>query len=72
MLPLLVTLPVSRGTVFIKLEKPNGWLRPLENLCKGYIVNPWPFTSVVKIGSGQPRLGRDHDSWVKCATSSEC
>jgi hypothetical protein len=40
-------------------------------LCKGYIVNPWPFTSVVKIGSVQPRLERDHDSWVKCATSVE-
>jgi hypothetical protein len=35
-------------------------------------VNPKPFTSVVKIGSIQPRLGRDHDSWVKCATSVEC
>jgi hypothetical protein len=34
-------------------------------------VNPWPFTSVVKIGSGQPRLGRDHDSRVKCATSAD-
>jgi hypothetical protein len=32
-------------------------------------VYPWPFTSVVKIGSVQPRLERDHDSWVKCATS---
>jgi hypothetical protein len=29
------------------------------NLCKGYIVNPWPFTSVVKIGSVQPRLERE-------------
>jgi hypothetical protein len=42
------------------------------NLCKGYVVYPWPFTSVVKIGSIEPRLGRDHDSWVKCATSVEC
>jgi hypothetical protein len=25
-LVLLVTLPVGRSTVFIKLEKPNGWL----------------------------------------------
>jgi hypothetical protein len=25
-LVLLVTLPLGRGTVFIKLEKPNGWL----------------------------------------------
>jgi hypothetical protein len=29
------------------------------SLSKGYIVNPWPFTSVVKIGSGQPRLERE-------------
>jgi hypothetical protein len=42
------------------------------SLCKGYVVCPWPFTSVVKIGSVQPRLERDHDSWVKCATSVEC
>jgi hypothetical protein len=35
-------------------------------------VYPWPFTSVVKIGSVQPRLERDHDSWVKCTTSTEC
>jgi hypothetical protein len=42
----------------------------MENLCKCYIVNPWPFTSVVNIGSAQPRLGRDHSSWVKCATST--
>jgi len=42
------------------------------SLCKGYVVYPWPFTSVVKIGSVQPRLERDHDSWVKCATSAEC
>jgi hypothetical protein len=69
---LLVTLPVGRGTVFIKPEKPNGWLQPLGNLGKDYIVNPWPFTSVVKIGSVQPRLGRDHDLWVKCATCAEC
>jgi hypothetical protein len=40
-------------------------------LCKGYVVNPSPFTSVVKIGSVQPRLERDHDSWVKCATFVE-
>jgi hypothetical protein len=24
-----------------------------------YVVNPWPFTSVVKIGSRQPRLERE-------------
>jgi hypothetical protein len=28
------------------------------SLYKGYVVYPWPFTSVVKIGSVQPRLGR--------------
>jgi hypothetical protein len=38
------------------------------SLCKGYVVYSWPFTSVVKIGSVQPRLERDHDSWVKCGT----
>jgi hypothetical protein len=42
------------------------------SLCKGYIVYSWPFTSVVKIGSVQPRLERDHDLWVKCTTSAEC
>jgi hypothetical protein len=36
-LVLLVTLPVERCTVFIKLEKPNGRLWPLGNLCKGYV-----------------------------------
>jgi hypothetical protein len=30
-----------------------------ESLCKGHIVNPWPFTSVVKIGSRQPRLEKE-------------
>jgi hypothetical protein len=33
-LVLLVTLPLGRCTVFIKLEKPNGRLCPLGNLCK--------------------------------------
>jgi hypothetical protein len=42
------------------------------NLCKGYVVYPWPFTSVVKNGSIQPRLKRDNDLWVKCTTSAEC
>jgi hypothetical protein len=69
-LVLLVTLPMGRSTVFIKLEKPNGRLWPQVSLCKGYIVNPWPFTSVVKIRSCKPRLERDHNSWVKCATSA--
>jgi hypothetical protein len=71
-LVLLVTLLVGRSTMFIKLEKPNKWLSPLGNLYKRYIVFPWPFTLVVKIGSVQPMLERDHDSWVKCATSAEC
>jgi hypothetical protein len=39
-LVLLVTLPLGRCTVFIKLEKPNGRLCPLGNLCKGYAVRP--------------------------------
>jgi hypothetical protein len=34
-------------------------------------MNPWPFTWVVKIGSCKPRLGKDHNSWVKCATYAE-
>jgi hypothetical protein len=45
---------------------------PPGSLCKGYVVYPWPFTSVVKIGSVQPRLERDHDLCVKYATSTEC
>jgi hypothetical protein len=40
--------------------------------CKGYVVYSLLFTSIVKIGSCKPRLERDHDSWVKCATSAEC
>jgi hypothetical protein len=42
------------------------------SLCKSYVVYPWPFTSVVKIRSVQPRLERDHVSWVKCASSTDC
>jgi hypothetical protein len=42
------------------------------SLCKDYVVYPWPFTLVVKIGSVQPRLERDHDLWVKCTISTEC
>jgi hypothetical protein len=34
-------------------------------------VNPKPLTSVVKIGFCKPSLERDHDSWVKRATSVE-
>jgi hypothetical protein len=41
---LLVTLPMGRGTMFIKLEKPNGRLWPLGNLCKGYVVIPYHTT----------------------------
>jgi hypothetical protein len=44
---LLVTLPLGRVTMFIKLEKPNGRLRPLGNLCKGNIVKPCRLTLVV-------------------------
>jgi hypothetical protein len=35
-------------------------------------VYPSPFTLVVEIGSCKPRRERDHDSWVKCASSAEC
>jgi hypothetical protein len=41
------------------------------SLYKGYVVYPWSFTLVVKIRSVQPRLERDHDLWVKCATYAE-
>jgi hypothetical protein len=41
---LLVTSPSGRGIVFIKLKKSNGWLWPLGNLCKGYIVKPCRLT----------------------------
>jgi hypothetical protein len=40
------------------------------SLYKGYVVYPKPFTLVVKIGSVQPRLERDHVLWVKCTTSA--
>jgi hypothetical protein len=52
---LLVTLPMGRGTVFIKLEKPNGQLRPLGNPCKGYLVKPCRFTLVMFEGLTDPR-----------------
>jgi hypothetical protein len=55
MLLLLVTLPVRRGIVFIKLEKPNERLWPLGNLCKGYIVKPSRLTLVVFEGLIDPR-----------------
>jgi hypothetical protein len=41
-LVLLVTLPLGRCTVFIKLEKPNRRLCPLGNLCKGYCSETLP------------------------------
>ena len=41
------------------------------SLCKGYVVKPCRLTLVVEIGSCKPRQERDHDSWVKCATSAE-
>jgi hypothetical protein len=46
-LVLVVTLPVGRGTMFIKLEKHNERLWPLKNLCKGYRVKPCLLTLVV-------------------------
>jgi hypothetical protein len=39
------------------------------SLCKGYVLNLWPFASVVKIGSGQPKPERESWLMVKCATS---
>jgi hypothetical protein len=54
-LVLLVTLLVGIGTVFIKLQKPNGRLWPLGNLCKGYIVKPCLLTLVVFEGLIDPR-----------------
>jgi hypothetical protein len=41
------------------------------SLSKGYVVYPWPFTLVVKIGSCKTQAGRDHCSLVKCVTSTE-
>jgi hypothetical protein len=41
--------------VFIKLEKPNGRLRPLGNLSKGYVVKPCRLTLVVFDGLIDPR-----------------
>jgi hypothetical protein len=52
---LLVTLPMGRGTVFIKLEKPKGRLQPLGNLCKCYIPKPCRLTFVVFEGLINPR-----------------
>jgi hypothetical protein len=54
-LVLLVTLPVRRSIVFIKLEKPNERLCPLGNLCKGYIVKLCLLTLVVFEGLIDPR-----------------
>jgi hypothetical protein len=52
---LLVTPPSGRGTVFIKLEKPNRQLRPQVNLCKGYVVKPCRLTLGVFKGMYNPR-----------------
>jgi hypothetical protein len=52
---LLVTLPLGRVTMFIKLEKPNGRLWPLGNLCKGNLVKPYRLTLVVFEGLIDPR-----------------
>jgi hypothetical protein len=65
---LLVALPMGRSTVFIKLKKPNGRLRPLGNLCKGYVVKPCRLTLVVFEGLIDPR---QKGSRGKCATSAE-
>jgi hypothetical protein len=56
-LVLLVTLPLGRCIVFIKLEKPNGQLCPPGNLCKGYVVKPCQVTLVVINGEART-LGR--------------
>jgi hypothetical protein len=39
--------------VFIKLEKPNGRLCLLGNLCKGYVVRPCQVTLVVINGEAR-------------------
>jgi hypothetical protein len=52
---LLVTFPMERCTVFIKLEKPNGRLQPVGNLCKDYVVKPCELTLVVFEGLIDPR-----------------
>jgi hypothetical protein len=52
---LLVTLLLGRSIVFIKLEKSNGRLWPLGNLCKGYVVKPCLLTLVMFEGLIDPR-----------------
>ena len=42
------------------------------NLCKGFVVNPWPFTSGVNKGLASPGQRGNHGLWVKCTTSAEC
>jgi hypothetical protein len=42
------------------------------SLCKGYVVKPCRLTVVVFEGLIDRRQKRDHDSWVKCATSTGC
>jgi hypothetical protein len=57
--------------MFIKLEKPNGRLRPQGNFCKGYVVKPCRLILGVLKDLYYPRQKRDHNSWVKCATSAK-
>jgi hypothetical protein len=42
--------------------KPSERLHHQGIFIKTFVVNPWPFTSVVKIGSVQPRL--EWESWL--------
>jgi hypothetical protein len=51
-----VVCPLGRSVVHLG-NLTGGYVS--GNLYKGFIVNPWPFTSVVKIGSVQPRLERE-------------
>jgi hypothetical protein len=43
----------------------------VRTLGKSHVVKPWLLTSEVFKGPYNPRQ-RDHDSWVKSATSVEC
>jgi hypothetical protein len=70
----LVLLVTHLGEVYCVCTTRETYRAAMHqgSLSKGYVVCPWTFTSVVKIGSVQPKLERDHDSLVKCATSAEC
>jgi hypothetical protein len=48
--------PLGRSAVHLE-NLTGGYIS--GNHCKGFVVNPKPFTSVVKIGSAQPRLERE-------------